>query len=279
MTVQEVLQRSASWLRDKGLASPRLEAELLLAHVLQGDRLGLYTQSDRPLDDEELEAYRGLLRRRVAGEPAAYLTGAREFYGLAFRVGPAVLVPRPETELLVDRTRALEPAPRRLLDLGTGSGCIAVACVQRVERLEAVATDLSAAALDYARQNAATHGVADRIRFLEGDLFQPLEPTDRFDVIVSNPPYVADEPQPAGTDGDALKHEPAQALFAGPEGLAVLTLLIEGAPAFLAPGGTLLAEIGEDQEQAVLALARAAFAHAKVHRDLAGLPRILEASS
>lgn len=276
MTVQEVLRRSAGWLRDKGLESPRLEAELLLAHVLGGERLDLYTQGDRPLVAPELDAYRTLLRRRAAGEPSAYLTGAREFYGLAFEVGPAVLVPRPETELLVDRAREL--APRRILEIGTGSACIAVTCARRLEDAALVATDVSAAALEIARRNAERHGVADRIRFLEGDLFAPLDPAGRFDLIVSNPPYVAEDLRGQARDGDALRHEPRGALFAGADGLAVLDPLVAGAPARLAEGGTLLVEIGEDQEDAVLERARRVFARAEVRRDLAGHPRILEAS-
>ena len=270
MIVREVLQRSASWLRDKGFESARLEAELLLAHLLGLDRVTLYTQADRPLDTGELERCRELLRRRAQGEPVAYLTGKREFYGLEFAVGPAVLVPRPETELLVDRARELRPA--RILDVGTGSGCIAVACAVRLPEAEVTATDLSAPALEIARENARRHGVAERVRFLEGDLFAPVA-GERFDLVVSNPPYVAD-----GDAAAVARHEPGSALFAEPRGLDVIARLLAAAPEHLAPGGTLLLEIGEDQADEVRALATG-FGAVSVRPDLAGRPRVLEAAA
>jgi len=269
VTVREVIQRSASWLGDKGFPSARLEAELLLAHLLGVDRVVLYTQSDRPLDGGELDRCRALLRRRATGEPIAYLTGCREFYGLDFAVGPAVLVPRPETELLVDRARELEPS--RFLDVGTGSGCIAVACAVRLPEAEGTATDVSAAALDVARGNAARHGVAERVRFLEGDLFAPLD-GERFDLIASNPPYVA-----VGEAAEVARHEPALALFAGERGLDVIARLLAEAPAHLEAGGTLLMEIGEEQGDEVRALAARHFRRVEIHPDLSGHPRILEA--
>ena len=267
MNVGEILQKSASWLAGKGLESPRLEAELLLAHVLGTDRVGLYVVADRPLDEAELDAYRSLLRRRAGGEPVAYLTGGREFYGLEFKVTPDVLVPRPETELIVDRVRELAPAT--LLDLGTGSGCIAVSCAVRLPEASVTATDLCAAALEVARGNAERH--AADIRFLKGDLFDPLEPGSRFDLIASNPPYVA--------EGCAMPPgEPRLALHGGREGLDLIRRVIDGAPAWLAEGGTLLVEIGEEQELAVKSAARR-FESVVVHRDLAGLARLLEASA
>ena len=162
MTVSEVLQRSASWLSGKGSSSGRLEAELLLAHVLQAERLDLYVRAHDVLAEPEVDAYRALLRRRADGEPVAYLTGKHEFYGLEFTITSDVLVPRPETELLVDRTRELKPAT--LLDLCTGSGCVAVACAVRLPAVAVTATDASAAALDVARGNAERHGVSVRLQ-------------------------------------------------------------------------------------------------------------------
>ena len=270
MTTREILQKTASWLAGKGFESARLEAELLLAHLLSTDRVGLYVDPDRPLTGEEIDAYRDLIRRRAGGEPVAYLTGQREFFGLQFEVTPAVLVPRPETEMLVDRARQLNA--RRLLDLCTGSGCVAVTCAVRLPETEVVATDLSAAALEVARRNAATHGVENRVRFLEGDLFEALGSDDRFDLITANPPYV-----PQGQAAAVALHEPQEALFAGADGMAILRRLIGGAPARLEPGGTLLVEIGEDQEVAVRAETEPLFASVEIHRDLAGHPRILEA--
>ena len=270
MTTREILQKSASWLAGKGFESARLEAELLLAHLLATDRVGLYVDPDRPLTPDEIDAYRELLQRRAAGEPVAYLTGKREFFGLEFEVTPDVLVPRPETEMLVDRAR--EIGGGSLLDLCTGSGCVAIVCAMRLPEAEVVATDLSAAALEVARRNAAAHDVETRVRFIEGDLFEPLEAGSRFDVIVSNPPYVA-----TGQAEDVALHEPHAALYAGPDGMDVLKRLIAGAPERLEPGGTLLTEIGDDQEEAVRAVAEALFREVAVHRDLAGHPRVLEA--
>ena len=267
MIVREILQKTASWLAGKGFESARLEAELLLAHLLGTDRVGLYLVADRPLDEGELERYRDLLRRRVAGEPVAYLTGVREFYGLEFKVTPDVLVPRPETELIVDRVRELQPAD--LLDLGTGSGCIAVACALRLPGIAVTATDVSAAALAVARHNAERHAVD--IRFCKGDLFDPLERGSRFGLIASNPPYVA--------AGQLPPAEPRLALLGGADGLDLVRRVIHGAPDWLAKGGTLLVEIGEDQGDSVEALARARFSKTTLHRDLAGLPRLIEASA
>lgn len=272
MIVRELIQRSASWLADKGFDSARLEAELLLAHVLQTERLRLYVDADKPLQDAEVDSFRELLKRRARGEPSAYITRAKEFYGIAFEVTPEVLIPRPETELIVDRARTLKPA--RILDVGTGSGCIAVACAVRLPAAAVVATDISPAALAVAGRNAMGAGVSERVEFREGDLLEPIAENERFDLIVSNPPYVA----PGAALPEVDLHEPHQALYAGADGLDILRRLIPAARSHLADGGTLLVEIGEDQAVAVLALARPHFAEAAVLPDLAGLPRLLVAS-
>ncbi|MHC4974747.1 MAG: peptide chain release factor N(5)-glutamine methyltransferase [Planctomycetota bacterium] len=269
MIVREVLQRSATWLDKKGSEAARLEAELLLAHVLGTERLGLYAAAERRLGDGELESYRGLLRRRADGEPVAYLTGRREFYGLELEITRDVLVPRPETELLVDRARELRPA--RILDLGTGSGCVAIACASQMPDATVTATDVSDSALEVASNNAARHGVSDRIRFLQGDLFDPLTEDERFDLIVSNPPYV-----PEGEAASVAAHEPRLALYAGKEGLEVIERLLAAAPGHLAGGGTLLIEIGEDQEAAVRECAAAHFGQVQITPDLR---RLFPASS
>jgi len=269
--VRELIQRSASWLAARGFDSARLEAELLLAHVLRTERLRLYLDSDKPLIESEVDAFRELLKRRARGEPAAYITGAKEFYGIAFEVTPEVLIPRPETELIVDRARTLKPA--RLLDVGTGSGCIAVACAVRLPEAAVVATDISSAALAVAERNAGGAGVSERIEFREGDLLGPIGADERFDLIVSNPPYVA--------RGAALPevdlHEPHLALYPGQTGLEILERLIPDARAHLADGGTLLVEIGEEQADAARALAEPHFREVTVQPDLAGLPRLLVA--
>lgn len=267
MTVREILKRAALRLAGNAILSARLEAELLLAHVLRVTRLDLHAAGERNLAAAEILAFEALLDRRARGEPVAYLTGRKEFYSLDLVVTPDVLVPRPETEMLVDRVREL--LPRRLLDLGTGSGCVAVACAVHLPLSDVTATDVSAAALAVARENAARHGA--RVRFLEGDLYAALPEGERFDVIASNPPYVR-----AAEAARVATHEPLLALDGGPLGHSLLARVIEGAPGSLSPEGTLLCEIGEDQEAAVLRLAAGHFASAEVARDLAGQPRVLE---
>jgi release factor glutamine methyltransferase len=262
LTVREVLERATLRLRGAAILSARLEAELLLAHVLGVRRLDLHAAADRALVAGEFQAFEALLDRRAGGEPVAYLTGRKEFYSLELEVTRDVLVPRPETEMLVDKV--LELRPRRLLDLGTGSGCIAVACAVNLPQCDVTATDVSAKALAVARRNAERHGV--RIRFLEGDLYAALPQGERFDVIASNPPYVR-----AAEAARVATHEPLLALDGGPDGVALLARVLEGAPRHLAPQGALLCEIGEDQESAALRLAPGGV----VARDLAGHPRLL----
>jgi len=269
VNVRDLLARTAPWLASRGSSSARLDAELLLAHLLGVERVGLYTDPGRALGDPELDAYRELVRRRGAGEPVAYLTGGREFYGLAMEVGPGVFIPRPETELLVDRAREL--GGRRILDLCTGSGCVAIACAVRLAGAAVTAVDLSSAALAVAGRNAARHGVETRVRLLEGDLFGPIAGEAPFDLVLANPPYVAD-----GTARDVAAFEPAEAIFGGPGGLDLVFRILDGATVHLAPGGTLLLEIGEEQGDAVLSRARDTFPRAVVHRDLRGLPRVFE---
>lgn len=270
MNVREVLGKTAPWLRSRGAPSPRLDAEVLLAFVLGTDRLRLYADLDRPLDDGELDTYRELVRRRGAGEPVAYLTGRKEFYGLEMKVTRDVLIPRPETEMIVDRAREL--APRAILDLCTGSGCVAIACAVRLPEAEIVATDLSAAALAVARENAGRHGVSARIRFLEGDLFSALPERRTFDLIACNPPYV-----PEGEAVDVVAFEPKMAVWSGPGGLDLIDRILREAPRWLAPAGTMLMEMGEEQEPAVLERA-GGFAKATVLRDASGAPRLFQGS-
>ena len=267
MNIRELIQRSASWLSDKGSESARLEAELLLAHVLDVERLRLYLEADRPVDDGEVDSFRDLMKRRARGEPVAYLTGTKEFYGIEFEITPAVLVPRPETELIVDRARALKPG--RILDIGTGSGCLAVACAVRLPETTVVATDISPEALAVARRNAKQ--VEDRVEFREGDLFEPI--TEKFDLIVTNPPYVADGAAMPNVEA----HEPHVALFAGADGLEILRRLLPEAIHHLEPGGTLLCEISDEQSAAVRELAEPHYEEITFHADLAGMLRVLEA--
>lgn len=257
---------------------PRLEAEMLLATLLDWNRAQLLAHLDAPLPETIATTFRAWVLRRAAGEPLPYITGRIEFCALEFAVTPAVLIPRPETEMLVEL--ALEHASetpgatRTIADVGTGSGCIAITLASRLPQARCYAIDLSSAALEVARQNAARHGVLERLHFLEGDLLTPLpEPVD---IIVSNPPYIAE------SEWDSLplsvRQEPALALLAGSDGLDVVRRLLAQAPAKLKPGGSILVEIGERQGAAVLALARQAFARAEctIRTDLAGRDRVLQ---
>jgi len=235
----------------------------------------LYLDFDKPLGAAELAAFRELVRRRAEGEPVAYLTGVKEFHGRRFRVDPRVLVPRPETELLLEAALPALPADGAALDLCTGSGALAVTLELERPGARVVATDLSAEALEVAAANAAALG-AD-VEFLRGDLFEALpSPPPRFDVVVANPPYV-----PSGEwDGlpREVRREPRLALDGGPDGLRLLSRIAAEAPRFLVPGGLLVAEMHESHAEALPRLCReAGFASAEARRDLAGLPRLVVA--
>jgi release factor glutamine methyltransferase len=253
-----------------GVDAPRLTAEILLAHALSCDRMRLYLDFDKPLGTPELAAFRELLRRRAAGEPTAWLTGRRAFLGHDFRVTPATLVPRPETELVVEAALALLPPGGAALDLCTGSGCIAISMALARPDARVVATEISPEALAVARENAAALGA--KVELLEGDLFEPLAAGDRFDVVISNPPYVPTG-EIAGLSRE-VRREPRIALDGGEDGLDPLRRIVSGAPSRLRPDGLLCAEMHESHELALPALCVAAgFATAEVGRDLAGLPR------
>jgi release factor glutamine methyltransferase len=283
-TVRRILSWTAQDFASRGLPSPRLDAEVLLAHALGADRVRLYLDLDRELGEDELAAMRALVARRRAREPVAYLVGRREFYGRPFSVSPAVLVPRPETETLVERALTLLPPgrPARVLDLCTGSGAIGLTLLAERPELRADLSDVSAAALGVARANALALGVADRARLFEGDLFEalpvPCPAADRYDLVVANPPYVAERDAPS-LDPDVVSFEPRVALFAGEDGLAIIARLVRGAPAWLVPGGTLLVEIGASQGEAARALARSSggWSHVAVLQDLGRRDRVLEA--
>ncbi len=253
-----------------GVDAPRLTAEILLAHALSCDRVRLYLDFDKPLGPAELDAFRELVRRRAAGEPTAWLTGRRAFLGHEFRVTPAVLVPRPETELVVESALALLPPGGALLDLCTGSGCIAASVALARPDARVVATEISPDALAVARENGAALGAT--VEWLQGDLDGPVAAGETFDVVVSNPPYV-----PAGEiDGLSreVRREPRVALDGGADGLNVLRRIVACAPSRLRREGVLVVEMHESHESSLPALCLAAgFASAEVRRDLAGLPR------
>jgi release factor glutamine methyltransferase len=255
----------------KGVDAPRLTSELLLANALGCDRVRLYLDFDKPLGAPELARYRELVKRRADGEPTAYLTGVREFWGHRLAVDARVLSPRPETELLVEAALAALPEAGAALDLGTGSGAIALSLALGRPAARVTAVDLSPEALEVARANAAALGA--QVDCLQGDLFAPLPPEARFDVIASNPPYVPTG-ELAGLQRE-VRREPRLALDGGADGLDVLRRVVAGAPRWLAPGGTLLLEMHESHLEALPALCLAAgFVTAEARRDLAGLPRL-----
>lgn len=286
-TAGEMLKLAREFLQKKGLDEARLEAELLVAHALGLDRLKLFMQHDRPLADEEIARARELLVRRGKREPTAYLTGKREFYGRSFLVGPGALIPRPETELVVDRAReiargraASEKPLARAADFGTGSGVLAITLALEVADLSVFAVDASEDALAWARRNAEALG-ATRVELAHGDGYALLErrarDTGGFDLVVANPPYVMPE-ETADLAPEVRDHEPASALFA-PAGDPDhhLIRLLDLAPRLLAPNGTLLVELGHRQGARAKALAESRGASARLHRDFAGIERVFEA--
>jgi release factor glutamine methyltransferase len=256
----------------------RAEARLLLAHALGVSREELRLRPDRALTEQEAARFDDLIARRARRAPLAYLTGAREFYGLAFAVTPAVLIPRPETEFVVEavlRHIAGSPAPR-IADVGTGSGCIAVAVAVHAPGARVWATDISPAALAVAAENAERHGVAGRLRFLEGDLLAPLAAFAPFDAIVSNPPYIGPG-EIAALPPEVRDWEPRAALTTGNEdALLAYRRLADGAPALLSPGGLLAVEVGLGQAEAVADLWRGAgLGEIAVLADYAGIGRVV----
>jgi len=278
-TAGEMLRLGREFLQRKQIKEARLDAELLVAHALGIDRLRLFLELDRPLGCGELERGREMLSRRARREPVAYITGRREFYGRAFYVDDSVLIPRPETELLVDRARAIASSrgldAARCLDVGTGSGALGLTLALELPRARVVAVDVSAAALAVARRNAAALNIApERVEFLEGDGALAASSRGPFDLVLSNPPYVALETK-AELEPEVRDHEPALALFApaGDPDHWIKRLLAE-AESLLSRGGSLLIEIGHDQGGRALELARGR--SARLHQDLARVPRLLE---
>ena len=281
-TIRRVVAWATDDLRSRGSSSPRLDVELLLGLVLKLDRVQLIVDADRPLSKDELAAYRALHRRRRAGEPVAYLRGVREFYGRNFRVDARVLVPRPETEILVEtalrRTRALSLSAR-VLDLCTGSGCVAITLARERPTTRVVAVDLSEGALVVARENATRLGVTHQIALLRSDLYAALDPGARFDLITANPPYISELEIPS-LPPDVRDFEPRLALAGGEDGLAVVRRVVLGARSFLAPGGVLALEVGAGQAPEVQALfEQGGFTAIERQRDYAGHERVVSGQS
>ncbi len=289
-TILRMILWSAEYLKDKGVETGRLDAEWLLATALGVELLQLYLEYDRPLSSEEREAFKPLLRRRAGREPLQYIIGRTGFRQLELKTDPRVLIPRPETEVLVQEVldwasagagsvgRVSDGGGGRVWDMGTGTGAVALSLAAEGTWTRVVATDVSAEALSVAADNAERHDLSGLVEFREGSLFEPLEEGEQFDVIVSNPPYIADgekgELQPEVRDW-----EPAEALFAGEDGLDVIRPLVAGAPERLVSGGLLALECGLGQAERVAADVNAtgAFATARIRPDLAGRPRVVMA--
>jgi release factor glutamine methyltransferase len=292
-SIGRLLKWTADYLHAHGSESPRLDAEVLLAETLGCQRIDLYTRFDETPGEEIRAAFRALVRRRADGMPVAYLVGRREFYSLSFRVTPDVLIPRPETELLVvavlDLAKRLSgdagpnatngPASKitTIADVGTGSGIIAVCLAKHLPDCRVTAIDVSRAALAVAAGNVKQHGVADRIDLVESDLFTRVPSDRRFDVIVSNPPYVT-QAEMEHLPADVRKFEPRGALLAGPRGTEVIEALIPQAAERLLPGGHLLMEVSPTIHDAVRGLLEAdgRFELAATIKDLARLPRVVQ---
>jgi release factor glutamine methyltransferase len=276
LTVLEVLKLASEHLGKHGSDSARLDAEVMLAGALGLRRLDLYLQFDRALSDEELGVFRAQVARRAKGEPVAYVVGHKEFMALDFEVTPAVLVPNPDTELLVQLAvaRAREAGrPLRVADVGTGSGCIAIATAHYSPEVEVWASDISTEALEVAARNVVKNSLEPRVHLACGDLMEPLPGS--FDLVCANLPYLA-----AGIRlPAAVMAQPSVALYAGEGGAALVVRLLETAPARLNPGGRVLLELDPSIVQAALEVADRNFAGRRVHQDLAGHERVLEAWS
>ena len=273
-----MLRRSTAWLEKRGVERPRLDVEILMAHALGVRRLDLYLQFDRPLADPELGPLRALVRERGEGRPVAYLVGRRDFYSLPFAVDARVLVPRPETELLVEQAveRLRGVAAPCVLDVGTGSGCIAVALLHALPEARGVATDLSPEALEVAAANAETNGVSDRLTLRTGDLLGALDASDGpFDAVLSNPPYIVrgDPNVEPGVDA----HEPGLALYVpGDDGLELAVRIADGARRHLRADGFLALEVGFGQAvSACERLTALGYADVTATCDLGGIERIV----
>jgi len=278
-TILEILQWTTAYFQEKGIQSPRLTAEVLLAHTLQQDRMYLYVHYDQPLEPEERKQFKTLILKRIQGTPTQYLIGVQEFWSLAFHVTPAVLIPRPETEHLVELTLELAQsfAQPSILDLGTGSGIIAISLKHELPHAHIYASDLSEAALIIAKENAQSLLPAGRqMMFFQGDLFAPF-PEMTFDLIVSNPPYIS-EPEYAALACEVRDHEPKLALYAGQDGLDLYRRLIAEAAAHLNPHGVVLVEIGYGQQDAVVQLfEQQHFQIERIVKDYAGIVRVIAA--
>jgi len=277
-TVLKVLHWTTDYLREKGMVNPRLEAEVLLAHILGVERIGLYLNYDKQLNDEERKAYREMIQRRTAWEPIAYILGDKEFWSLRFKVNSDCLIPRPETEHLVNEAVRMSThlrLPQMILEIGTGCGVVAIVLAKELTDANIVATDISPCALTLAKMNAESHGVAERITFIQGDLFSLEEAT--FCLIVSNPPYIPTE-EILRLAPEVRDYEPLIALDGGEDGMHFFREIAHGAPAYLVEKGWLILEIGNGQAPKVTGILEdEGFTNIALVPDYAGIKRVIRA--
>jgi len=260
-TIKNLLKVTTGYLQEKQIENPRMTAEVLLAHQLNIDRVTLYINFDQPLNESEISGYRSLIKRRIQREPLQYITGVQEFWSLDFIVNPQVLIPRPESELLVELAinqlkppNAFEDHPPKILDLGTGCGALAISLAKEVQEAKIWATDISSGALKLANLNAKKHGVADRIKFKHGDLWNPLINQEiTFDIIISNPPYIACE-EYNDLPPEIRDYEPRSALDGKGDGMYYIEKILKGGLHFLNTGGLILLEMAPDQTNEALSL-------------------------
>ena len=279
MNLVEYLARASEYLDRQGVASARLNAELMLSSLLGISRLEIYTNFERPLSDEDAAAFKQMLMKRAGGCPLQHITGEVGFRGLVLEVRPGVFIPRPETEVLVEKALEVLPAdtPARVLDLGSGSGNIALSVAAELPGSTVTAVDTDDAAVRLTRANAARAGVSESVEVMSGDLFEPLSGEAAFDLIISNPPYIP-EGMRESLPAEVRDFEPAGALFAGPEGLDLIRRIVAGAPGHLAEGGWLALEVDESHvERVEEMLAGDGWAEVEVFQDMAGRPRVVRA--
>ena len=273
LTVREIQAKTVAFFADRGVPNPKLDCDLLIAELLGVKRLELYLDIDRPLTAAQIDALRPLVKRRANREPLQYILGYGEFCGMRLKVTPATLIPRPETEELVEHLRdRIVTAPGQILDLGTGSGALAIALAAIYPHAQVTATDRSEAALEAAAENARTFVPKSSIQFRRGSWFEAVEPHARFDLIVANPPYLT-EAEMQSAEPEVAAHEPASALVAGEDGLDHLESILAGASSHLAPGGLLALETGIAQHTALEALAEKSGLQGESLSDLSGRPR------
>ena len=278
LTIREIKERTEAFFKKKSVPNAKLDTDILIAHSLGIKRLDIYLDLDRPLTEAQLTELRSLVKRRASREPLQYIIGITEFYGLTLKVDPRALIPRHETEELIELiVERLKAPPKRILDLGTGSGAIALALASRYSDAEVTATDQSEEAITLAKENALALNLSSRVTFIKGNWFEPLDEGARFDLIVSNPPYLT-EAEMQTAEPEVIDHEPHNALASGQEGLDDLGLLFKSVPKHLAKGGLLALETGIGQADAIKAMALEVSLHGQSVEDLSEHPRFFFAS-